>query len=68
MVPLLLLAAALHPAAQRRTTYLALTPFAAGAAIYFYLAYAARDTHLHFNDGDKYTHTMLEQMSRLFHS
>lgn len=35
----------------RRLPVAALSPFAIFAAVYFFGTYAARDTHLHFNDG-----------------
>ena len=35
----------------RRIPVAALSPFAVFAALYFFGAYATRDTHLHFNDG-----------------
>ena len=36
---------------ERSRRWLALLPFAGISLLYFYAAYAARSTHLHFNDG-----------------
>ena len=50
-MPLLLLAVWLHRSELSRSSYWSISPFAAIAAAYFWAAFSARATHLHFNDG-----------------
>ena len=56
---------------ERSRRWLALVPFAVISLLYFYAAYAARSTHLHFNDGTFSLHapfllTILNSTARMY--
>ncbi len=69
LVPLCALAVCWHPGRPLRKLR-GLVPFAAIAAAYFYAAFAARATHLHFNDGTfsldaPFVETLVRSLGRL---
>ncbi|MBI1786034.1 MAG: glycosyltransferase [Acidobacteria bacterium] len=70
LAPLLLFAGMLEPS-RRRVILVRVLPFALCAAAYFGLVYAARSTHLHFNDagtfslGAPFVWTLLRSSARL---
>jgi glycosyltransferase involved in cell wall biosynthesis len=51
LVPLLALAAWIQPGKRTWQAFCAVSLYGIASAVYFALAYVARDTHLHFNDG-----------------